>query len=419
MPAGSDENRVLIVGAGVIGIACAHYLSKAGYRVTVVDQGKIAAACSRGNCGYVCPSHVLPLTEPAAIKLALKSLCRPDAPFRVKPSVGIKHLNWFLQFARRCNQRQMLAAGKQLKTILDSSLVEYRKLIFDENIACEWQESGLLYVFQTKAGMEEFAQTDRFLSQHFDVNAMHIPGKDLADFEPALRAGLAGAYYYGGDASLRPDMLNQSWVSLLTNRGVEFKDDCGVKQVERTDGVVSAVHTSQGTLVADHFVFALGAWSPELSDDLGCKLPVQPGKGYSVTMSRPEQCPMFPMLFPEHKVGVSPFENGYRLGSMMEFYGYDTSISPRRIEQLRRSAEPYLTTPHTTEEYERWYGWRPMTWDSLPIIGPVPNTSNAHVATGHNMLGLSLATATGKLISEMVSGQPTHIPVDAFRVERF
>jgi D-amino-acid dehydrogenase len=125
------------------------------------------------------------------------------------------------------------------------------------------------------------------------------------------------------------------------------------------------------------------------------------------------------MLFPEHNVGVTPFDYGYRLGSMMEFIGFDTSIPERRIRQLRESAKPYLIEPFTEEIQDTWYGWRPMTWDSLPIIGGVPRLGNAYLATGHNMLGLSLAAGTGKLIAELVQGQTTHIDATAFSPERF
>jgi D-amino-acid dehydrogenase len=163
----------------------------------------------------------------------------------------------------------------------------------------------------------------------------------------------------------------------------------------------------------------MGAWSSHWSKQLGCSIPIQPGKGYSVTLDRPENAPNHPMLFPEEKVGVSPFETGLRLGSMMEFVGYDATIPPYRIQQLRDAARPFLKASVDGDAQETWYGWRPMTWDSLPMIGPVPGLSNGHLATGHNMLGMSLATSTGKLIAEMLSGDPTHIDVTPFLPSRF
>lgn len=416
---GPSNERVLIVGAGIVGIGCAHYLSKAGFDVTVIDQGTIAGACSHANCGYVCPSHVLPLTEPGAIATAFKSLFNPNAPFRVKPRFSPALWNWMWQFARRCNRRQMLAAGVHLKAILDSSMAEYRQLIAGESLDCQWKDSGLLYVLQTADGMQHFAETDRLLTGEFGVSARRIEGADLPAFDPALKSGLAGGFLYEGDSYVRPDRLNAAWAKRLQEQGVTFREHCRMEAVGRVTGRITLLETSQGTLEADRYVFATGAWSGRLGAQLECRIPVEPGKGYSITMARPRTCPRHPMLFPEHKVGVTPFDDGYRLGSMMEFAGFDDSIPDRRIQQLRDSAKPYLVEPFTDETHERWYGWRPMTWDSLPIIGRTPQLENAYLATGHNMLGLSLAAATGKLIAEIVQGRPTHIDAAAFSPGRF
>jgi len=410
-PSSASNESVLIVGSGVIGIACAHYLMKSGFKVTVIDQSSIASACSHGNLGYICPSHVLPLTEPGAIGTAIKSFFDSSAPFRVKPRLSPAFFNWMWQFARRCNRRQMLAAAFHLKAILDSSMDEYRKIISEQTLDCEWHESGLLHVLETKSGMQDFAETDKLLADQFGVSAQRIEGEDLPQFDPAFKSGLAGAFYYGGDAFTRPDLLNAAWSQNLKQHGVIFIEDCKLDAIEKKNGQVIGVQTQRGMMTADLFVFAAGAWS--------CRIPVEPGKGYSVTMERPDVCPKYPMLFPEHNVGVTPFDQGYHLGSMMEFIGFDKSIPERRIDQLRESARPYLVEPFTEKILNTWYGWRPMTWDSLPIIGRVPRLDNAYLATGHNMLGLSLAAGTGKLIAEMIQEQPTHIDATAFSPERF
>ncbi len=419
MKAASAGDRVLIVGSGIIGIGCAHYLSKAGLKVTVIDRGSVAAACSHANCGYICPSHVLPLTEPGAFRLAVKSLFNPNAPFRIKPRFSPALLNWMWQFARRCNRRQMLSAGHHLKSILDSSIAEYRRLIVEESLNCEWKENGLLYVLRTDHGMREFAATDRLLTDNFGVTARRIEGHELPSFDPALKPDLAGAFHYEGDVSVRPDLLNTQWSDRLRDAGVTFIEQCSLQGIAKSAGCIRHLETSHGEMNADRYVFATGAWSALLSSELECRIPIQPGKGYSVTMPRPEPCPRYPMLFPEHKVGVSPFDGSYRLGSMMEFSGYDSSIPERRIQQLRESARPYLVAPFSEGHQQTWYGWRPMTWDSLPIIGRVPKLENAYLATGHNMLGLSLASATGKLIAEMIQDHSTHIDATAFSPTRF
>jgi len=245
---------VIVVGSGIIGIACAHYLSAAGLRVTVIDQGTIGGACSHGNCGYICPSHVLPLTEPGAIGTALKSLFNPQAPFRVKPRMSSAMAKWMWHFARRCNHGQMLAAGQHLKAILDSSMREYKRLMHDEGLPCEWKEIGLLYVLKTEHGMDDFAKTDRLLTEHFGVAARRIEGRDLAAFDPALKPGLAGAFHYPNDASVRPDLLNASWSQRLRERGVNFIEHCQLQRFEKSKSRVVQLATSQGTLQADRIV---------------------------------------------------------------------------------------------------------------------------------------------------------------------
>ncbi len=416
--AGGSES-VLVIGAGVIGIGCAHYLAKSGFDVTVIDRSSIASACSRSNLGLICPSHVLPLTEPGAIATALRSFFDPSAPFRVRPRLSPAFCNWMWQFARRCNRSQMLRAAVHLKAILDSSINEYRQIVSEQGNDFEWQDSGLLYVLETDSGMREFAKRNRLLTEEFGVAAQRVEGKELSDFDSAIRPDLAGAFYYEGDAFARPELVNTCWSRSLAQRGVAFVENCKLDAVEIRRGQVTGVQTSKGMMRAGRFVFATGAWSIELSSQLGCRIPIEPGKGYSITLERPRSCPRYPMLFPERGVGVTPFENGYRLGSMMEFTGFDTSIPDARIRQLRESANPYLVEPATGQVQESWYGWRPMTWDSLPIIGRVPRLENAYLATGHNMLGLSLAAGTGKLIAEIVQEQTTHIDAAAFSPARF
>lgn len=411
--------HILILGGGVIGVACAHYLHQAGYQVTVIDQHTIAGACSHGNCGYVCPSHVLPLTEPAAIGIALRSLFNPNAPFYVKPTLDPETLKWFWQFAKRCRHKSMIASGRPLKAILDASMAAYHQLVKEEGLKCEWRDSGLLYVLRSQRAMADFAATDQLLTREFNVSARRIEGPELCSLDPSLKPGLAGAFLYETDTMLRPDRLCREWRERLMCRGVRFVESCEVLSAEKEADGIECVITSKGPMTADGYVLATGARSGQLGHLFGCYLPIQPGKGYSVTMPRPAICPSYPMLFPEHRVGVTPFQEGYRLGSMMEFVGFDEQIPSSRVEQLKRSAEPYLKQPHTDGQSETWYGWRPMTWDSLPAIGPASGLRNAYVATGHNMLGLSMAPATGKMIAAMIAGKGPELDPSPFDPARF
>jgi D-amino-acid dehydrogenase len=156
-----------------------------------------------------------------------------------------------------------------------------------------------------------------------------------------------------------------------------------------------------------------------LNRELGCKIPIQPGKGYSITMPRPARCPTIPLLFEEHRVAVTPMQTGYRLGSIMEFAGYDTSLPRARLEQLKAGASHYLQEPYCDPVEEEWYGWRPMTPDSIPIIDRSPPLSNVWIAAGHNMLGLSMAPATGKLVAELLSHNRPHLDPQPYSARRF
>ncbi|MEJ2128902.1 MAG: FAD-dependent oxidoreductase [Woeseiaceae bacterium] len=413
------SDRIIVVGAGHIGIACAHYLRQDGYEVTVIDQGRIGDACSRANCGFVAPSHVLPLTTPQKIRDGLLSIFRPRAAFRIKPQLRASLYRWLFQFARRCTHRQMLEAGRALRSILEASASEYRELLADPAMDCEWHDSGLMFLFAAEEALGEYAKVNEMLAGNFGLSAKLIPGDQLAQLEPALRDGLAGAFLYEDDGFLRPDKLNATWSHRLRNDGVTFVEDCRLDRIEKTTGSISALHTTRGEMKADQYVFATGAWSSLLAKDLECDIPIEPGKGFSVTMESPELMPKRAMLSEEAHIGITPFDGGLRIGSMMEFAGFDDSLPNFRIQQLKDAAAMFLKQPVGAVDTHTWYGWRPMTWDSLPIVGRVPRLSNALLAAGHNMLGLTLAPVTGKIIADILAERPTSLPIEALSPARF
>jgi D-amino-acid dehydrogenase len=419
MSATAAQRRALVIGGGVIGTACAYFLMRAGWQVTVIERGKVGCGSSHGNCGLVCPSHVLPLAEPGMVAKGLKSLFQRDSPFAIKPRFDPALWSWLLNFARRCNRPDMLEAGRGIQPLLESSLPLYRELIERESLDCEFESRGVLFAYRSQAEMDAYAATDHLMSESFHCPARRFDGAALVELEPALRPGLAGGWYYHDDAHLRPDKLMQAWRVVLEARGVTIHEHRAFQGFRARNGRAISAGTAAGELSADVFIVAAGAWTPLLNRELGCRVPIQPGKGYSLTMPRPAVCPTIPLIFPETRVAVTPFQSGYRLGSTMEFAGYDESIRPERLQLLKDGATGFLHEPYCEPVLEKWFGWRPMTFDSLPIIDRSPRYENVIVAAGHNMLGLSMAPATGKLVTELIEGASPHINPAPYRAGRF
>jgi D-amino-acid dehydrogenase len=404
-----SSGRVIVIGGGVVGAACAYYLARSGWQVTILEKGEFGKGCSHGNCGFVCPSHVLPLATPGAIGQSLKSMLTKDSPFYIKPRFDLSLWTWLWRFARRCNSHDMMASGRAIQALLNSSRALYGELMSNESFDCEWETRGLLFVFRGRKEMEHYAETDRLLRDSFNMPAVRYDGEAARELEPALKPGMAGGWHYTTDAHLRPDKLMSSWRRVLQGHGVAISERCELSGFVNADLRARGIRTSQGEMAADAFVVATGAWTPLLNQYLGCKIPIQPGKGYSITMPRPAKCPTIPLIFEEHRVAVTPMQSGYRLGSTMEFAGYDATLNRRRLDLLKAGAGHYLDEPYGEPVEEEWFGWRPMTPDSVPIIDRSPAYANVLIAAGHNMLGVSMSPATGRLVAELLGEQRTHI----------
>lgn len=415
----ASARRAVVIGGGVIGAASAYYLQRDGWDVTILEKGEFGAGCSHANCGLVCPSHVLPLAEPGAITGALKALFGRNAPFSIRPRLDPGLWRWLWNFGRKCNQRDMLAGATALHVLLQSSMTLFEQLVANEPIECEWEQKGLLFVYRDREPFEAYEQTNRLLTETFSEPAEKLAVGELQQLEPALKEDVAGGWYYEHDAHLRSDRLLSSWRRILVERGATIRERCEATGFERRGDRAVGVQTSQGEVAADCVVVAAGALTPFLSQSLGCRIPIQPGKGYSLTMPRPRLCPKIPLMFPQRRVAVTPFRSGYRLGSIMEFAGYDSTLAPQRLRLLRDGAAEYLREPFTEPVEEEWFGWRPMTYDSLPIIDRSPLMSNVLIAAGHNMLGLSLSTGTGQLVAELAGGRAPSLDVRPFAVSRF
>jgi D-amino-acid dehydrogenase len=412
------NDDVLVIGGGVIGLACAHYLRQAGRAVRVIEQGAVGAGASHGNCGLVFTSDLVPLCVPGAVRQEILGVLRRTSPLSIKPTLDMGRISWLFRFAGMCRADHVRHAIRARAAILKSSGHLFEALLGPGGLAAEYEKRGVLLVYRSEAAMQGYAAVNDLLRPH-GVAAEALVGKALLDVEPALREDVYGAWYHRADSHVRPDKLLASWKQALVRSGVVIEEECRLERFRCAAGCVEAAVTNRGERAARDFVLAAGAWSAPVAAQLGLKLPMQPGKGYSITMDRPAVCPQIPCYLHERRVVATPWPSGYRLGGTMEFSGFSIALDQRRLAALTVAAGEYLRDPVGHPVFEEWTGLRPMTYDDLPVIDRAGRFQNLFLATGHGMLGVTTAPATGKLVAELICGQPPHIDPSPFSAGRF
>jgi D-amino-acid dehydrogenase len=413
-----SNKQVIIIGGGVIGLACAHYLIECGASVRIIEKDKIGDGASHGNCGLLYFSDVIPLCSPGAVGHEIARTLKGTSPLYIKPSLDIKRLIWLLKFASKCTTSHMKQSAAGKYEILNYSISLFEKLLALDTINCDFQKKGLLTVFKDKKNFDHYDTTNRFLDT-YGLGGQRIDKKNLPALEPALLDDIAGAWFNETDWHLRPDMLMASWRKYLSQKGAIIEEHCKLLDFETNGRSIVAINTIKGSFTADAFVLATGAWSPQPLKQLKLNLPVQPGKGYSITMERPGICPSYPCYLYEKNMVATPWETAYRLGGTMEFSGYDDHLNPKRLAMLISGAAAFFKEPVGHPTIEEWTSLRPMTYDDLPILDWAPGQENLIIATGHGMLGLTLATGTGKLVCDMVYGKTLEIDITPFGINRF
>ena len=341
----------------------------------------------------------------------------PDAPLYLKPRIDPVLWRWLAHFSARCNLSDWRQSTRSRSAILNDSRSRLADWVGRYDLQCEFAEEGLDYVFRQQGNFDLYAQECEALRE-FGVVSEILEGADYLRQEPALKPGVVGAVRFPGDARLRPDRYVAELARVVRERGGVIEEHCRVDSLQEADGGVLAT-TALGARKGNEAVVALGAWSPQLARTLGLKLPIQPGKGYSITYSRPSLVPKRAMVLKDRQVCVTVWDSGFRLGSTMEFSGYDESLNATRLAALERGAGEYLHEPVGAQVHERWYGWRPMTWDDLPVLGRVPGKRNLWLATGHGMLGVTMSAASGQLMADLIAGNSTAIDPAPYRMERF
>ena len=418
MSAMSEAADVVVLGGGAIGLSCALQLQLAGRSVRLLERDRIGAATSHGNCGTITPSHAPPLAAPGTLVKAFKWMLRPDAPLYLKPRWDPALAGWLVRFAARCNRRDWQASARSKGELLSLSRRLLEQLVREHDLDCRFESLGLRYAYRDPRAFEHDL-ADLPSLRELGIEAQPMSGAELERDEPALLPGLAGALHFPGDAHLRPDRYCAELARVFLAHGGQVEEGNAATGLRLSRGRMEGVDTLQGPRFAREVVVALGPWSAPWLAPLGLRLPIQPGKGYSITWSRPRLAPRVPLVLREHSVCVTAWDDGFRLGSTMEFSGYDDRLNRVRLDALERAAARYLHEPTGPERREEWFGWRPMTYDDLPIIGAAPGTRGLWLATGHGMMGIGMSAATGRLVSELVTGAEPCVDPRPFRADRF
>ena len=410
---------MLVVGGGVVGVCVAYYLARAGRRVCLVERGEVCSGCSHGNAGLLVPSHSVPLAAPGVVAKSLKWMFNPASPFYIKPRLDWELLSWLWRFNRACNRRQVQRAMPLIRDLSMESLRLYDELAAD-GTEFGLEHKGVLMLYKTEAGLREQVADGKAMGE-FGIEARELTLSEISELSPNLTVDALGGVYYPQDGHVTPMQLVPEIARRAREMGVEVHTHTEVLAFERSGARISRVVTTRGDFTPEEVVLTAGSWSGVLARELGLRLPIQGGKGYSITFKRPLEAPSLPIVCGEAKIGVTPMIDALRFAGTLELAGLDLTISRQRVAAVLSGVPLYLPDlkPEEMELVEIWRGLRPCTPDGLPFLGRARHIDNLTVAAGHAMIGVSLGPITGKLVAEVVSGEKPSIDLDLLKVDRY
>ncbi|NNC70837.1 MAG: FAD-dependent oxidoreductase [Flavobacteriaceae bacterium] len=412
------SKKVIVIGGGIIGLCSAYFLHKEGQDVTLIDKSNMDAGASYVNAGYLSPSHIIPLSAPGVMKKGLKWMFNSSSPLYIRPRFDADFIRWTWAFNRSCNSKHVTKSIPVIRDIAVLSQELYDDFKAMENFRFHYEKKGLFMLCKTQKGLDnEIKVANLAKEQGLDVEV--LDSEQLKSLEPNVLIEALGATYYKCDSHTTPHefmddikaYLQKAGVLLLTNEKVE---DLVISQKE-----ILSLKTSKQNLIADEYVLAAGSWSPLLSRKLGLKLLVQAGKGYRINSKR-EYGITIPAILAESKVAVTPMNGFTRFAGTMELAGINHKINKVRVEAIANAMQKYYPSVRLSKEEKEdaACGLRPVSPDGLPYIGRSEKCKNLSFATGHAMMGWSMATATGKLVSEVISNKKLSLNLEPFSPDR-
>ena len=421
LPFSAMKESVVILGQGIIGLCSAWYAVQRGFDVTVIDRQPLPVqGCSFGNAGMIVPSHFVPLAAPGMVALGLKWMWNPQSPFYIKPRLDGDLIDWALKFWQAATPEHVKRSAPVLRDLNLASRACYEEVAALPGMDFGLVQKGLLMLCRTAKMLEEEAHGAE-KARSLGVPAQVLDAAGAAAIDPGARMSIAGAVFYPKDCHLAPDRFMAALVADCRARGVRFLSGQEVTGWDREGGRLRAVRTTAGEVEGGQFVLAGGAWSGEAIRPLGLKLPMQAGKGYSLTLPEPRRLPEICSILTEARVAVTPMLGRLRVGGTMEIAGLNTSISPRRVQGIIRALPQYYPDfcQGDFEGIKPWSGLRPCSPDGMPYLGRTGAATNLIVATGHSMMGLSLGPITGQIVTRLLAGEAPGHPLELLSPDRY
>lgn len=411
--------RSIIIGGGVIGLLSAYELRRRGRDVIVIDKGNFGQGASAGNAGWITPSLSAPVPAPGLVAQSIKWMLRPDSPLYVKPSVVPGMLGWLLEFWRHCNVEKYEQGRSALGMLNRLSLRDFDRLA-EQGLDFEMHSAGLLYVFRTEEALRAYLDDLAHWEEFGASEPKRLTPDEARELEPALRPEIIGGLLVESERHVRPEKLLSAAEQWLRANGADMRAHTEVADLVIQDGRVTGVRVKGGDVIeGDEVLLATGAEAASLAARAGFELPMQAGKGYSLTIRNPKLKLGRSMYLVEGRVALAPYDGALRLAGTMELSGINTNLYEERIAGIRKSADLYLTNWSEGDEIIPWVGMRPMLPDGLPAIGRAPTIPNFYIASGHAMLGVTLGPTTAALIADLMTKGQTEIDLTPFDPARF